>query len=161
MIYAIKYRLNFRKYILFCSWKVIWSRFTGYNDVGDTMLATRCWWSSSSPTSQRILSPTFISITLVKIFTFKNFKVLMGFAHHLIWYGILELFYIQIWTENLIPPYIRWVTFGTVIILIWIFKNALINGTDGSVEWMPPGIFRTKCTIDIKSWGFRHLSVRL
>ena len=37
----------------------------------------------------------------------------------------------------------------------------MINGTDGSVEWMPPGIFRTKCTIDIKSLGVTHLLVRL
>ena len=92
-------------------------------------------------------------------FHFQKFKALMGFEHHLIWYGILELFYIQTWTENLILRYIRWVTCRKVTIVITIFKNALINGTDGSVEWMPPGIFRTKCTIDIKSWGFRHLSV--
>ena len=32
-------------------------------------------------------------------------------------------------------------------------KNAII-GSDGSVEWMPPGIFRTKCTIDIKLFPF-------
>ena len=35
-----------------------------------------------------------------------------------------------------------------------LHTNALINGTDGSVEWMPPGIFRTKCKIDIKLFPF-------
>ena len=33
------------------------------------------------------------------------------------------------------------------------FQNAII-GSDGNVEWMPPGIFRTKCKIDIKLFPF-------